>query len=122
MAAPNIVSATSVTAKTVLKSLDVLLVNILSNSQNSGKLYKISSLIVANKSSSAAAVTVNISTTEFDVATLATLAHERVIAANETVAILDRNTPIYLQEHADIAALASVGNALDVICAYEEVT
>ena len=122
MTAPNIVSATSVIALTKLLSLTTVNETVLFNSSGSNKLYKVSSLLVANKSQAPAAVTVTMTVVEDgDMNFLAEIAHEIVVPVNATLAVINRNTPIYIQEDAALLASASVDSALDLVCAYEEV-
>ena len=122
MTAPNIVSATSVIALTKLLPLTTVNETVLFNSSGSNKLYKVSSLLVANKSQAPAAVTVTMTVVEDgDMNFLAEIAHEIVVPVNATLAVINRNTPIYIQEDAALLASASVDSALDLVCAYEEV-
>jgi hypothetical protein len=131
MVAPNIVSATSVRGQTKLVALCATSSTILFNSAGSNMLYKISTLLVANRSENSAAVTVTVaestssssssSSSACGDSRVATLAHEIVVPPNSTLVIVNRNTPIYLQEQFSITAAASAPNALDVICAYEEI-
>ena len=121
MTAPNIVSTASVVAKTELAQAITTATAILTNTASSGKLYKISALFVANKSPSNATVTANLVKGAGSNAVTTKVANSIIVPVNSTLVISDRNSPLYVEENAILNIAASVNNALDVICAYEEI-
>ena len=118
MAAPNIISATSILGKTVAAALDTTTTtSLLANAASSNKLLKVNSVIVGNKDGSAAA-TVTISwyngSTDFFIASTVN------VPANSTLVVVGKDSPIYLEEGQSIRGGASANGDLDVIISYEE--
>ena len=118
MAAPNIISATSILGKTVAAALDTTTTtSLLANSASSNKLLKVNSVIVGNKDGSASA-TVTISwyngSTDFYIASTVN------VPANSTLVVVGKDSPIYLEEGQSIRGGASANGDLDVIISYEE--
>lgn len=118
MAAPNIISATSILGKTVAAALDTTTTtSLLANSASSNKLLKVNSVIIGNKDGAAAA-TVTISwyngSTDFYIASTVN------VPANSTLVVVGKDSPIYLEEGQSIRGGASANGDLDVIISYEE--
>lgn len=123
MAAPNMLSASTITGKTATVSLTTTsATEVLSNADASGKVFKVNTLIVSNVDGSAAAdVTIayysedNIGGTATEIIQLAT------VSAKQNLTVLDKNTCIYLEENRSIGATASAADDLKVIVSYEEI-
>ena len=118
MAAPNIISATSILGKTVAAELDTTTTtSLLANAASSNKLLKVNSVIVGNKDGASAA-TVTISwyngSTDFFIASTVN------VPVNSTLVIVGKDSPIYLEEGQSIRGGASANGDLDVIISYEE--
>lgn len=122
MAAPNIVSVTSVIGKTRVADVTNNLTQLLENAANSSKMLKISTLIAANVSENPA--TVSVVLTKMDqnnVEVITKIAHEIVVPKNASLTIINRDVPIYMEEATELSIVANVNEALHVTCAYEEV-
>ena len=114
MAAPNILSATSIYGKSAGFDLGTTTTTTLLTCA-SNKLYKIKSIIASNNDgSNNVDVTVN-----FNDGTRWTIASTVTVPANSTLVILDQNSPIYLEEGFTIEGGASAANDCDLIIAYE---
>ena len=114
MAAPNILSATSIYGKSAGFDLGTTTTTTLLTCA-SNKLYKIKSIIASNNDgSNAVDVTVN-----FNDGTRWTIASTVSVPADSTLVILDQNSPIYLEEGFTIEGGASAANDCDLIIAYE---
>ena len=114
MAAPNILSATSIYGKSAGFDLGTTTTTTLLTCA-SNKVYKIKSIIASNNDgSNAVDVTVN-----FNDGTRWTIASTVTVPANSTLVILDQNSPIYLEEGFTIEGGASAANDCDLIIAYE---
>ena len=114
MAAPNILSATSIYGKSAGFDLDTTTTTTLLTCA-SEKLYKINSIIASNNhGSSSASVTVN-----FNDGTRWTIASTVTVPADSTLVILGKDSPIYLEEGFTIEGGASSNNMIDLIIAYE---
>ena len=114
MAAPNILSATSIYGKSAGFDLGTTTTTTLLTCA-SNKLYKIKSIIASNNyGTNAVDVTVN-----FNDGTRWTIASTVSVPADSTLVILDQNSPIYLEEGFTIEGGASAANDCDLIIAYE---
>ena len=114
MAAPNILSATSIIGKSKGFDLDTTTTTTLLTCA-SEKVYKIKSIIASNNDGSTAVdVTVN-----FNDGSRWTIASTVSVPADSTLVILDQNSPIYLEEGFTIEGGASADDDCDLIIAYE---
>jgi len=114
MAAPNILSATSIIGKSKGFDLDTTTTTTLLTCA-SEKVYKIKSIIASNNDgSNAVDVTVN-----FNDGSRWTIASTVSVPADSTLVILDQNSPIYLEEGFTIEGGASADDDCDLIIAYE---
>ena len=101
MAAPNILSATSIYGKSAGFDLGTTTTTTLLTCA-SNKLYKIKSIFASNNDG-----------------TRWTIASTVSVPADSTLVILDQNSPIYLEEGFTIEGGASAANDCDLIIAYE---
>jgi len=124
MTAPNIVGVTTITGITTMLSLGTTGVTVLvSNPADSGEVYKINSIIVANDDgSNAADITVSLYNQDDGGGTAFKIGHTLSVAADSTLVVLDKASSIYLEEDRSIAVNASAANDLDVICSYEVIS
>ena len=126
MANPNIVNVTTIygnTSSILISSTDnpfaTALVN---NPAESGKVYKINSIVVANVDGLAAAdITISIFSQD-DLGGAATpIASTISVPADATLIVTDKSTGFYLIEDKSIGATASAANDLVVTCSWEEI-
>jgi len=124
MAAPNIVGVTTITGKTTYLSLaDTSATVLLSNAADSGKVFKVNSIIVANDDgSNSADITVSVNDAAAGGGTAYKLAHTIAVGADTTLVVIDKASSIYLEEDKSIVCTASAGGDLDVVCSYEEIS
>lgn len=120
MAAPNIVNVTSITGMSVyLSNLNITTTVLFNNPASSNTVLKINTLIASNTTATSKTITVKL----FDQAAAAGSAYSIgtliAIAAGQTVTIIGKNTPLYLEENKSIGVLASDTNSIDVIGSYE---
>lgn len=123
MANPNIVNVTAIYGKTVVTNLtSTNATAVVSNAANSGKVFKINSLYVANvDGSSAADITINLYS-EDDIGGTATQICSTVsVPADATLVVISKDSSIYLEEDRSIGATASAANDLKIVCSYEEI-
>ena len=117
MAAPNLLSLTTVTGKTTVQSITTSATAIVTNSAASGKAIKVNALYISNVNSSASAtVTIDLyrSTTAYRMATALPIA---------PTSSLDFITKvIFLEEGDSIRLTASSNSYLEAVCSYEEVS
>jgi len=118
MAAPNIISATSILGKTTAAALDTTTTtSLLANSASSNKLLKLNSIIVANKDGTNSA---DVTISWYNGSTDFYLASTVAVPADSTLVVLGKDSPIYLEEGQSIRGGASANGDLDVIISYEE--
>ena len=86
----------------------------------SSHVYKINSIIAANKTSSAAWITVlyNKSSTSYY------LGYQIQVPANSTLVVVGKDNPVYLMDTTSdyIYAQAGTGSAIDLIISYEDMS
>lgn len=124
MAAPNIITATTITGKTVVANLTTTsATSVLSNAASSGKVLKINTLIVSNVDGTNAA---NITINYYSAAALGGTATEICstvgVPADASLIVISKDTPLYLEEDRSIGATADTASDLKVICSYEDIS
>ena len=124
MAAPNIVNVATITGKTDQINLTTTSATaVVSNTVDSGKVFKINSLTVANVDGSAAAdITISVYSQDDIGGTATELVSTISVPADATLVVIDKNNSIYLEEDMSIGATAGTANDLKVIVSYEEIS
>ena len=118
MAAPNIVNVTSIYGKTMGAALGTSAnTDILTCPSN--KVLKINSIIVANVDG---ATNADVTVSFYDNSATARykLANTITVAADSSLVVLGKDSPIYLEESDQIEASASATGDLEIIISYEE--
>ena len=121
MAAPNLVSVGTITAKSVQAELNTTLTTeILANAAASGKVFKINNILVANidGSNSADASVFITKSGGSPIAIASTIA----VPGDAALVVIDKNTSIYLEEGDNIEAGASANGDLTITISYEELS
>lgn len=117
MAAPNLLSLTTVTAKTAVQQIGTSATAIVSNGAGSGKVIKITALYISNVNGTTAAdVTIDVyrSTVAYRVANTIS------VPADSTLDMI--NKVIYLEEGDTLRLTASSVSYLEAVCSYEELS
>ena len=124
MAAPNLASLTTITAKTGLTDLNSTnATTLLSNPSSSGKVLKLSSLYVCNvDGTNNADITIKVHSAAAGGGTGYAIASTIVVPADGSAVIIDKNSPIYLEEDKSLVATASVADDLECVLSYEELS
>ena len=129
MAAPNLVSPTTITGKTTttLVTTAATATSILSNAASSGKVLKINALYVANvDGTSGLEVTVNYYPQASLAGTAVPIVSTVSVPADATLVVIDKEAYVYLEEDRSIGI--TVGAAgfnsgdIQVVCSYEEIS
>jgi bifunctional N-acetylglucosamine-1-phosphate-uridyltransferase/glucosamine-1-phosphate-acetyltransferase GlmU-like protein len=121
MAAPNIVSPTSLYGKTAAGTLTTSATAILSNASASGKLLKVNSLYVANvDGTNAADATISQYSQAAVAGTATAIASTIPVLADNTLVVIDKDAPLYLEENMSLGGLASANGDLVWVVSYEE--
>ena len=122
MAAPNIVSVTSILGKTAYSNnVGTSVGNLLTNAASSNKVLKINTIIAANiDGTNAADITVYVRhATSTDIYYY--LANTISVPADTTLVITSKDTSFYLEENQRISMLASAAGDISLMCSYEEI-
>jgi hypothetical protein len=123
MAAPNMLAATSIFGKTATVYLTTTsATEILSNTDASGKVFKVNTLIVSNVDGSVDADIAVLYYTEDNLGGTPTeIISGATVAVNGNLVVLNKDTSLYLEENRSLGASASAGGDLKVIVSYEEI-
>lgn len=118
MAAPNLVSPTTITGKTAVYTCTTTLAAALSNDAASGKVLKINVIRAANITTAAAAIEVTL---------FRSAAHKYIVdgpsvATYASLVVLNKDEYLYLEEGDAIYAKATANSAIDLIINYEEIS
>lgn len=119
MAAPNIVSPTTITLKNVASTVGTSATTIVTCATD--KAVKVSTLLVTNVDGSyspaARTITCQLSST----AATHAIAMRASINADATLIVVDRNAPIYLEEGQSLQVLAYATGTIHAVACYEEI-
>ena len=124
MAAPNLASLTTITAKTGLTDLNsTSATTLLSNAASSGKVLKLSSLYVCNvDGTNNADITIKVHSAASGGGTGYAIASTIVVPADGSAVVIDKNSPVYLEEDKSLVATASAADDLECVLSYEELS
>ena len=117
MANPNLLSITTVNAKTAVQAVSTDATDIVTNGASSGKVMKVSALYISNINGAAAAdVTVDVyrSSTAYRIASTVSIPEDTSIDLISKV--------IYLEEGDSLRLTSSANSYLEAVCSYEEVS
>lgn len=115
MAAPNLLGTTSVTGKSTFITLSTVTGNILTNASSSNTVDKINTVVLSNYT--ATTVTANVLINRNSVGYF--LAGNVSIPANSTLALVGKDTPIYLEEGDVLQANVSANSSVSMTVSYE---
>lgn len=123
MAAPNLLSPTTINGKTVTVNLtSTSATSVLSNAASSGKALKVNALYVANTTASAANITINQYSAAALGGTAFPIASTVSVPGNATLVVIDKDAYVYLEENTSLGATAGTANALQIVCSYEDIS
>jgi hypothetical protein len=114
MAAPNIVSVTTITGKTAVQAVGTSATAIVSNAAASNTVVKVNALYVANvDGTNNAEITVDL----FRSSVAYRIANTVVVPADAVLDVISK--PIYLEEGDSLRLTANVTLDLEAVCSYE---
>lgn len=117
MAAPNIVSVSTLTAKTAVQAVGTSATAIVSNAASSGKVIKINALYVSNvDGTNNAEINVDL----YRSSTAYHIAKTVVVPADATLDVISK--AIYLEEGDSLRLTAGTASDLEAVCSYEELS
>ncbi len=122
MAAPNLLNPTTCTGKTVGAALGVTLTTaLLTNAAASGKVLKVNSVYVANVDGANSA-DLTMSVNDASAATTYKIANTIAISGDSTLVVVEKDSPIYLEEGDILQGGASAAGDLEAVISYEEIS
>jgi len=117
VAAPNLASVSTITAKTAVQAIGTSASAIVSNSASSGKAFKINALYVSNiDGTNNADVNVDV----YRSSTAYHIAKTIVVPADSTLDVLSKS--VYLEEGDSLRLSAGAASDLEAVCSYEELS
>ena len=117
MAAPNIVSVATLTAKTAVQAVGTSATAIVSNAASSGKVIKINALYISNvDGTNNAEINVDL----YRSSTAYHMAKTVVVPADATLDVISK--AIYLEEGDSLRLTANAASDLEAVCSYEELS
>ena len=123
MSAPNVVNVATITAKSAQVAIGNSATQILSNTADSGKVFKVNMLMIANiDGTNAADITVNLHPQDDIAGTGVAIVSTISVPADATLVVLDKNTALYLEENKSLAGIASATGDLVATISYEEIS
>jgi hypothetical protein len=116
MAAPNIVSPTTITLKSLRSTVGTSAVTLVTCAAD--KAVKVSTLYAANiDGDNAADVSARVDVSGTTHAICSTVS----VPADASLVIVDRNSPVYLEEGQSLQVIASAAGAIHIVGSYEEI-
>jgi hypothetical protein len=125
MAAPNIVNVSLINANSNTQLLSTTSeIGLLSNPASSGKVYKVNTIMVANRetNANAVAVTLNLYSAAAVTGTGLYLANQISVPGYSTLVLSDKSSAFYLQEDKSIGVKSGTANGLTVTVSWEEIS
>ena len=92
----------------------------MSNADSSGKVYKIVSILAANKTTGNATIDVNLNMAAAGAGTSTALVDGIIVPGRAVQVVIDKNTPIYVMENRSIVAAANTST--DITISYEDIS
>jgi hypothetical protein len=122
MANPNIVGVKAIYANNSLTNLSTNTATlIIDNLANSGKVYKINSIVATNIDGSVTSnITINLYSSNTLFGTAYPIANTIPVPINSTLVITDKSTSFYLKENQSVGATAASANDIAIIASWEE--
>ncbi len=125
MANPNLLGISNVvgvTTNIVIGTSDVGtgFQTVLSNADSSGKVYKLVSILAANKTTGNATIDVNLNMAAAGAGTSTALVDGVIVPGRAVQVVIDKNTPIYVMENRSIVAAATTST--DITISYEDIS
>ena len=125
MANPNLLGISNVvgvTTNIVIGTSDVGtgFQTVLSNANSSGKVYKLVSILAANKTTGNATIDVNLNMAAAGAGTSTALVDGVIVPGRAVQVVIDKNTPIYVMENRSIVAAANTST--DITISYEDIS
>ena len=115
MAAPNIVSLTTITGKTAVANVTTVSANVITNAAASGSVLKINNIVLSNYTSATATgnVLINRAGTNYYIG------GSIAIPPTSTLVLVGKDMAFYMEEGDVLQSLASTNNSVSLVASYE---
>lgn len=125
MTAPNIIDVISITGVTTF--ISGISTNassptiIVSNQASSNRVLKLNTLMVSNTTNASTSTTVKIVNSSSGIGSAVAIASSIVVPPGSSLAVIGKDTPIYIEENRSITVNAGAANtnSVDVVASYE---
>lgn len=122
MTAPNIVNVSSIVGiTTFVANISTSSSIIISNPASSNSVYKVNTLIAANTTASSANITVKYCGAAAGAGASVSIGTTIGVPAGSSLALIGKDTPLYIEEDRSILAQAGTSNSIDIIASYETI-
>ena len=122
MAAPNIVNVASIIGVSTFVGITTTTpVVLISNAASSNQVYKINTLLAAGVGATTG-ITVKIHNAAAGAGTSVSIASTIQVPQGSSLAIIGKDTPLYLEENRSITVTAAAINSIDVVASYETIS
>lgn len=124
MAAPNIVNVSSIVGITtfVANISNTSPSVIISNAANSNTVLKVNTLLASNTTGTSANITVKFFNQAAGAGTSVSIGTTIAVPAGSTLALIGKDTPVYVEENRSMAAQAGTANSIDILASYETIS
>jgi len=123
MANPNIVNVSTINGNTVtVGPIGTSGNTILSNSNGSGVVYKVGSIVIANYGASATAATVAFNNAADSGGSNTFIIYQVSVPTNASLIVTDKSTAFYLPENTSINVLSGTAASLHAVLSYEQIS
>ena len=123
MAAPNIVNVSSIVGiTTFVANISTGWSVIISNPASSNSVYKVNTLLASNTTGTSANITVDYFSQAAGAGTSVSIGTTISVPAGSTLALIGKDTPLYIEEDRSIAAQAGTANSIDILASYETIS
>jgi hypothetical protein len=124
MAAPNIVNVATITGvSTFVSGISTTNASVIvSNAASSNQVLKLNTLMAANTTASSATITVKVFNAAAGAGTSVSIASTITVPTGSSLAIIGKDTPLYIEENRSIGAIAGTANAIDIVASYEVIS
>ena len=83
-------------------------------------IFKVNSIVVANVSATAAAVTISVNSAAAGAGTAYRIAYQIAVPAKGTLVVTDKNSFFYLMENQSVVVTSGTASALEYVISYED--
>ena len=118
MAAPNIVTVTTITGRTQFQQLTTTLSNVITNGATSNSVFKVNDILIANYTTTSIQANVTIGRGS----SIFYLAGNMTVPGSSTLVVTAKDTAIYMEEGDYMQANASSATAAQITCSYEVIS